>query len=249
MRDFLAKASRYAARRTRFHLRTRYRPRTVTLDGYTVVVDYEVFSPAMVRVFLDESYERKEREVIPRIVKSGDRVLEIGGGIGILAMKCAAIVGDESVLCIEADPRLVDLARANHQLNGVHVQIEQKVLLGASGERAAQPTVPFYVHEDFWESSLARRDETQYEIKVPAESFEARLAEYRPTVLVIDIEGGEVELLEGSQLAGVRAIILETHYGAAGRQPVNRMIGRLYDRGFAIDLSRSCGELLVLLHE
>ena len=51
-------------------------------------------------------------------VHSGDRILDVGSGSGILSI-AAALLGSPAVMALDGDPYAVEAARANAELNGV----------------------------------------------------------------------------------------------------------------------------------
>jgi len=57
-------------------------------------------------------------ELVERLTRQGDKVLDIGTGTGILAI-AAALMGAEGVLAIDMDPVAVRVARENARVNGV----------------------------------------------------------------------------------------------------------------------------------
>ncbi|MEL7345954.1 MAG: FkbM family methyltransferase, partial [Pseudomonadota bacterium] len=57
----------------------------------------------------------------------------------------------------------------------------------------------------------------------PALAIGALIEQSRPTVLIADIEGAEVEVLRAADLTGLRLILVETHppdIGAAGTRAI-----------------------------
>jgi FkbM family methyltransferase len=130
----------------------------------------------------------------------------------------------------EADPALADVARHTAEANGFSPSVTNAVLLSAP----ADDSVDFFVHEDFWASSL-RPDDHARRVRVPTASFTEAMSRFTPTYLTVDIEGGEVELLSAPLPAHVRAICLEVHPGVAGVTETRTMFGRLIADGFALD--------------
>jgi len=51
--------------------------------------------------------------------KSGERVLELGSGVGVASLCLAARIGDCEIIGIEIDPELVTLANGNAKWNGM----------------------------------------------------------------------------------------------------------------------------------
>ncbi len=59
------------------------------------------------------------------------------------------------------------------------------------------------------------------------------LAELRPNVLIVDIEGAEVEVLADCDLSTVELIIIEMHPHVVGPEPIERLRARFLKEGFA----------------
>jgi ubiquinone/menaquinone biosynthesis C-methylase UbiE len=65
----------------------------VNIDGVEIEIHANEYSERMVRALSGGRYERKERSLLPTIIAPGDRVLEVGGATGLIAMLTAEIVG------------------------------------------------------------------------------------------------------------------------------------------------------------
>lgn len=74
--------------------------------------------------------------LVARLVRHGDRVLDIGSGSGILAI-AAARLGAAHVLALEVDPHACADARANSRLSGVQdrVRVRQRNVTAAGARR------------------------------------------------------------------------------------------------------------------
>lgn len=57
-------------------------------------------------------------EALEKDVRPGDRVLDLGGGSGILSI-AALLLGAASAVCVDIDPLAEDVARSNAKLNGM----------------------------------------------------------------------------------------------------------------------------------
>jgi hypothetical protein len=68
-------------------------------------------------------------------------------------------------------------------------------------------------------------------------------------VLVMDIEGGELEILEQADLSGLRALIFETHEKTVGREATNRAVFAAWRRGFLIDFRLTREGIVVMRRE
>jgi FkbM family methyltransferase len=176
-------------------------------------------------------------------------VLEVGTAIGVVSMTAALIVGVGSVVTFDANPDIVADAQANFRRNGLAGISGRTGVLTCRRRFVRDAGVDFFVARDFWASRLdAKADDADIVkvVRVPRLCLEAEIAAYRATVLICDIEGGEVDLLSGAELDGIRLIIMETHYGVVGEGPTDAMIRELILQGFAFHLGASGGHMAVL---
>lgn len=232
----------------RVNYRKIFRPSKVVLHGKKVIVDKRKFSHVIIKTLYRERYEQSEIRSVRRALDPDDRVLEIGSGMGLVSMIVADLVGDHNILCFEADPEMVEIARRNFSLNKHNIEIRHGLV--SSGNVPHSATKKFNVHSDFWSSSSHREQGSVRTIDVPSNNLDALLESFCPTVLLMDIEGDEVELLMGVTGFGpIRKIIMETHYRFAGRNETDRMIRHLYSMGFDIDLQLSGSDQVVLNRE
>ncbi len=198
------------------------------MHGVSVTVDPR-WPRAIVGTLYDGRYEQYEAEVLRATLRSGDRYLEVGASIGVTTTIACQIVGDVNVTAVEADPELARAAARTAALNG-HKPVTINAVLTNDGQAERR----FYVREDFWGSSLFPSPGAR-EIVVPARPFLRELEETRATYLLVDIEGGEAELLAPSLPASVRAICLEVHPDRIGEEAVRGVIAGLTDQGFVLD--------------
>jgi hypothetical protein len=72
-------------------------------------------------------------------------------------------------------------------------------------------------------------------VRVPQLAVNALLARVEPTCLVIDIEGGEAELLPAIEWRGVRKLVLELHPHVIGEAKVRELTALIAAHGFRED--------------
>ncbi|MDR3520674.1 MAG: FkbM family methyltransferase [Acidocella sp.] len=216
----------------------------VEVNGFKVFA-YPHYASNILEVLTDNRYEGGERNVLPLLIEPGDRVLEIGSAIGVLAMVSASIVGQENVICFEANPKLIADAKLNHFLNGFEINTVNCVLQNRVIWEGSGTLLPFYVREDFWASSLMHPVGSIETIYVPTKCLEEQIEQFGANVLVCDIEGGEVELLEHADLTGINKILMEIHY-SPGREVVNRMLRKLILSGFNFNLDLTSHSIVTL---
>jgi len=189
-----------------------------------------IVTPKIERPLRSGRYEKGERLALAEVLRPGDRVLELGAGIGLLSTVAARVEGIGKVVAVEANPALIPMIRETHRLNGVAGVVVENAVVAAAAEACG--TMPFYLRADFWASSMEPRSRP-YEavVEVPFRPFAALLAEHDPTVIVCDIEGAELDLFDSADLSGVRAVAVELHPKVYGEEGRARVEGALASRG------------------
>ncbi|NIZ12857.1 FkbM family methyltransferase [Phaeobacter sp. HF9A] len=172
-------------------------------------------------------YEGPEIAGALHVVGPEDRVLEVGAGLGIVGAVIAQNAKPQKVLSFEANPELIPVISALHQMNGLEDRIElRNQLLFAGEDRPAD--MEFHLRSSFLGSSLINESgRPSRVVKVPTVDLAEVVAELEPTVLVMDIEGGELALLQAMDLAPFRAIVIEFHpevYEVAGMRACKNVL-------------------------
>lgn len=198
---------------------------TSTLDGVRLITAEDRVSRDVRIGIFKETYEEPERILIREALRPGDRVLEVGGGVGFISLLCARIVGADNVLTYEANPAMRETILANYRLNGLAPTLRARAVTARGGD------ITFFVSKNIISSSLYQREGGEA-VSIPSDAIDAVLAEWRPTVLVMDVEGAEVDILPASGLAGIRALILELHPHVVGEEALARMRAHLAGLGF-----------------
>lgn len=167
--------------------------------GVRLPRDPQIISPQIAASIRRRRYEAREAIQVETLLRDSDRVMELGAGLGLISTIAARSPLTEAVRSYEADPRLIPYIRRVHALNRIapaKAELRNRVLTAGPGGG----TATFYVRKNFWGSSL--RPSARYLKKeaIPTENIAAAVAEFRPTFLVCDIEGGEVELFDGIAL-------------------------------------------------
>jgi len=160
-------------------------------------------------------YEGQEMAGALHVVRPDDVVLEIGAGIGLVGAVIAANAKPRAVHSFEANPELIPAIEALYAANGLdNISVRNAVLVSAPDR---PETMTFHLHNSYLGSSLiAPKGRKSRAVEVPTESLSEVCAALKPTVLVMDIEGGELDLLRHADLSGFRAVVLEFHPKAYG---------------------------------
>jgi FkbM family methyltransferase len=181
----------------------------------------------LVRKINKGRYEKEEIAGALHLVKSTDRVLECGAGIGIVGTSVAHNCKPQKILSFEANPHLIKVIEATYRQNGVDDRIS--VIHGAliAGEDIPED-IEFNVSKRFAFSSLdTSQRELSETIRVPVHDFAKVKSDFRPTALLMDIEGGELGFLEAADLDGIDVIVMEFHpdvYGTEGMERCKALI-------------------------
>lgn len=219
-----------------------------TVGGYECFLNRSVLIPIVPGVFSENvansvrsgQYESYEAAELDALIQPGEVILEIGAGCGFLSTYCAKNQHTKAVYCVEANPRLIDVICLTHRLNNVAVTVFHEVLGAEDGE------TDFYVHEDFWASGT--HSFLGKPIKVPATRFQKRLDEIRPSMLIVDIEGGEYSLFDDVDLSGVQKIMMELHQPTIGRRGLKRVFDVLSMQDFHYETWHSTRSIVTFSH-
>lgn len=205
--------------------------RAFTLRGLTLYLPEAALKGNLERALSSGRYENHEADALLLHLRPGDRLLDLGAGLGFICALAAGVLGEGSVMGVEAGPDTVRLARRNLAANGFP---GVKVLKGAVvGEGEGE--VEFGQRPAFWASGLRGPEgwpENAEVIRVPARPIGKLLAKFAPTVICCDIEGGEQEVLM-QPLPGVRLVVVETHPQVYGAEGVARIVAALAAQGFS----------------
>jgi len=215
----------------------------IELSGVRIPLHPEVYSENILTALRSGSYERAEARGIQSVIRPRDRVLEIGAGIGYLSTLIAKNPSVDGVRVFEANPLLIPIISEIHQLNGI---ASPDVCNGVLTNDRVPGDSTFYVRGDFWASSLIRDPwPYDYTIEVQSYNFDEQIAEFRPTLIVCDIEGGELDLFCSAGLTAVERVYMEIHQAVIGRAGVKRLFDSLSLREFHYDQHHSCGGIVL----
>lgn len=211
-------------RRRRYNRRQAERPVTVDHFGVKLPTDPDLVPEFVIELIYAERYERQEAEICLKELRYGDRVLELGAGIGFIGSLAAKICGSENVRTYEANPSVEPIVRRTHKLNGVTPDLRMQAVTKATGP------IKFFVNENVVSSSLKDRD-FGGGITVDGIALKDAIADFRPTVIVCDIEGAEVDVFTAAELSGVERILIELHPKIVGTAENEAFLKMLEDKG------------------
>lgn len=202
------------------------------IEGINLSVPDGMLNPKLRQQMKSGRYEGAEAQAVMTHVTTGDRVLELGAGVGYLAALAARETDAAGVLAVEANPALIPVIRANLDANGAApARLELGAVIGATPEAGQEVT--FHVAGAFWASSLkSRGGPKERKVSVPALGLDTLLAAHDPHVLIADVEGAERDMFASPLPKGLRHIILEMHPNEYPTATIGKIFRRLDRQGF-----------------
>lgn len=183
-------------------------------------------------------YENQERALTRHVVRPGDRVLDLGAGLGTLSIIAAGLCGAGAVTSVEANPALIPAIRRSFEQNlvaGVRLIHGAVVPQDMDGQ-----AVDLHLAPGFWGTSLLELERPDIQrIQVPGAGFTRLLNLSRASVVLMDLEGAEVTLFDDPLPAHVRALLIETHPAIYGRPTVEALRQALEADGFRVNKALS----------
>ena len=211
-------------------------------EGVLIPFNPAVITPAIEAAITRDRFEAEEAAELPNIVDYGDRILEIGAGIGFISAILDKNPKVNRIIAYEANPNLLPFMEELHDLNGVTKVERRNAVL--SNDADAHKT--FYLREDFWMGSLAEGPNPYHDtVEVPTHSLNDTLREEDISLIVCDIEGAESFLFNDVDLASVTRVYLELHDHVTGLAGVLSLFDAMAARGFAYDPRHSSKSIVL----
>ena len=200
----------------------------IAFDGFEVAIDLERWPAKILRALLRRHYEKHELRLVSRLLAREDRVIELGSAIGVVALAASRTVPAEQIFCFDANPEMVAAAAANFQHAGKAISTCNAVMVA---DRSAPATMTFYKTPYFLSSSLSPDTAGATPVEVETRPLADTISDQTANVLIVDIEGGEFELLAATDLSVVDKLVLEIHVPMAGVEACLKLISDLQHKG------------------
>ena len=163
-------------------------------------------------------YEADERQLVRQFVRPEDRVIELGACLGVVSCVTNQLLRDRSRhLVVEANPLLIPWLFRNREANHSGFLVEHCAV-------GKPPEVTFYLPSIAVVDGSAKRESARA-VRLPSRSLPELHERYGPfDTLVADVEGSEIDVLEGSAavLQTYRLAIIEFHASIIGETQVAR---------------------------
>ncbi|MFO1488365.1 MAG: FkbM family methyltransferase [Verrucomicrobiota bacterium] len=178
--------------------------------------------------FLTNDYEVDERKLIPKYLRPTDTVLEFGACLGVVSCLTNKLLREPNRhVVVEGNPFCLPAIHRNRQLNQCGFLIESCAV-------TTQKQVTFSLHPKYITGGSLQNQEG-IPVLMPGRSLKELNERYGPfSVLIMDIEGGELEVFETSAetLRNFRMVIVELHEWTLGKEGVERCRELLRQMGF-----------------
>ena len=218
--------------------------RKVLSDGEFKIggLNFEFGEPptyAILRAFSTGKYEHRETELVKKSIADGEVVLELGSGLGFMGVVANSHVGCAQYVAYEANPKLIQIINNNMKRNNVQFEVRNKLLFDGRGSHS------FYVTKAFWASSLIKPKHADFEeFRVESDDKNEIMKELKPSMLIIDIEGGEYAFFDDLNLSSVSKIILEVHPSVLSNLELSTMFRNILNAGFVWDFATFPGNVV-----
>lgn len=213
------------------------------LKGISIRLPQEILSDRMREAFESGKYESLEARYMHRILKPGDRLLELGGGVGFLSALAGKTVELGACTVVEANPLLCEVITETHRRNGLNFRVLNSVACPAREDQSS--SVPFYLRENFWGSSLDGSRKYRSVTNVARLDLQKLIDEFQPTIIICDIEGAEVDLVSEIDFSTVDRLYFEIHKAASGIKGIHSLFLNLLMQGFSYDPDNSVGAVVL----
>lgn len=225
----------------RADLAKRGKPSHITSHGVRFPTDLPPMLYKTRRLLAEDAYEDKESRAALKVVKRGDRVVELGAGMGYMSSIVAKNCAPAEVHAFEANPALIPCIRRVHSENDITCATVHHALLGET-----EGSAEFYVRQNFVESSMLPdpKESVISRHTVPVLPARETIAALSPDVLICDIEGAELTVLPLLDLSSLRVAIVELHPQYIGLRGVQAVFDAMNGGGLVYNARRSNGKVV-----
>lgn len=202
----------------------------VTLEGLTFSVDNPLITTREKGLIYLGQHESQEIAMVRRYLVAGLPVIELGGGIGVVACIInRKLASPLDHIVLEANPDLIPTLDANRRINQCEFQIRNAALAYGG------PDIALSIGS-FAASRVGGEGARQVRVATTTLAQLLQQSGFAQVNLVTDIEGAEVQLVEqeGQLLRQrVRTLILETHPRFAGVERTAKLLAEIESLGFS----------------
>jgi FkbM family methyltransferase len=147
-------------------------------------------------MFFHGTYEPATLALFDKLIKPGDSVIDVGANIGLMTMKAATLVGSTGhVIAFEPNPEVFRRLEGNVELNRLTCVSLRRCALGSS---PGELTLYDRPEANIGSASLVPTDAGQSVGKVEIRRLDDSIGDIAPSLIKIDVEGFEGEVIAGA---------------------------------------------------
>lgn len=211
-----------------------------SLNGVQLDISDGMISRKIFNKILSGDYESDENYILRETFTENDSLLELGTGIGFNSIYCAR-VNNNKVMTFEGNSNLISLIRRNMRKNNTEFDLRNEILISRHFEGTS---TSFNIAEDFWASSVNKNVDSKViaETTVPVRRIHEVVRQFKPSYLVVDIEGGEDEIFASCdflQNSCINKILVELHPEIIGEEKCFEVMKNIVDAGYKIRMDGS----------
>lgn len=155
--------------------------------------------------FILEKYEVNEKVLIEKYLDQNDVVLELGGCIGVISNLITRIINNNGAhVVLEIDENKFKYLTLNKKLNNAHFKL-------VNGALSNKKKLYYEEANSFWGGRVV-----EYENSNPVDCYNLLEIEEKSNLkfntLVMDIEGGESEVINELDLYSFNKLLFEIHF-------------------------------------
>ncbi|WP_338550411.1 FkbM family methyltransferase [Roseovarius phycicola] len=213
------------------------------IDGLTLHVPGHMLNDRIAGKLVSGGYEAHEARAVRMRVKPGQRVLELGAGLGYVSAVAARTSGPENVVSVEANPALLPVIERNLKLNGF---AKLRLMHGAVvGQTQDIEDLGFDPKKAFWAGRIADDTSNPEDIvSVPVLALPKLLEEFKSQVVIMDVEGAERFLFDAAWPEHVLTVIMELHPKQYPDTVIKQIVDCMSTSGLTYDPGPSRGRIL-----
>ena len=155
--------------------------------------------------FVIENYELSEKKLIEKYLEKEDVVLELGGCLGVISLVTNKIISNKkNHVVLEIDKMKFDFLKLNRDENKAKFQLLNAAI-------SDKKNIYYQPSTNFWGGKITSNSKNKL-----IETFNLLDIEKKFNItfntLIMDIEGGEIEIFKKQNLNKVKKVIFENHY-------------------------------------
>jgi FkbM family methyltransferase len=218
-----------------YFIRGLFYPKFNLTDDIRIPINLS-WSVFMLRYIYNRQIESSELEILKRTLNKGDRVMELGTGLGITSTYCAKIIGSLNVFTYDGNYFLEKHLKKMYKINEVNPTFSFHILTNSI---SPNEEIEFYVNKKNIISSSLSPVKHTHKITAKKLLFEEERKRIKPNYLIVDIEGAEYELVKGLSFEGIEKIQIELHPQLIGEKKRDEVLRNIEEKGFIRDIKVS----------